>query len=113
MKVTIIAALAGLASAAPSAIAAVDYEQWWDAGCNGRALLTGSLAQGFCTRFESFPGQSVRITQTSPCPAGTSPQITISTTSDCENDQPDWTFAATGECIDVSLTPSAMHLFCV
>ncbi|KAL7933147.1 hypothetical protein V8C35DRAFT_305057 [Trichoderma chlorosporum] len=113
MKATIIFGLAGLASAAPSALAGVYYSQWWEAGCNGQALLSGSLTQGFCTIVESFPGLSVKLTQTSPCPAGTSPQITISTTNDCDNDQPDWTFAATGECIDISIDPSAIHLNCV
>ncbi|KAL7904841.1 hypothetical protein GGI35DRAFT_462034 [Trichoderma velutinum] len=113
MKVTILSALVGLASAAPSALAGVDYAQWFTADCSGRAFLTGSLTQGFCTIFESFPGSSIKLTQTSPCPAGTSPQVTVSTTNDCDNDQPDWTFIATGECIDVSITPSAIHLNCV
>ncbi|UKZ74936.1 hypothetical protein TrVFT333_002606 [Trichoderma virens FT-333] len=114
MKVTILlSALAGLASAAPSALAGAYYEQWWDEGCNGRALLGGSLTQGYCTIFEDFPGKSIKITQTNPCPIGTSPQITISSTNDCNNDQPDWTFAATSVCINVSIQPSAVHLNCV
>ncbi|KAJ4863333.1 hypothetical protein T069G_04287 [Trichoderma breve] len=113
MKAVIVSALVGLASAAPSALAGVNYNQWWDAGCNGRALLGGSLTQGFCTIVESFPGASIKLTPTSPCPEGTSPQVTISTTNDCDNDEPDWTFIATDECVNVTIQPSAIHLNCV
>ncbi|KAH0492101.1 hypothetical protein TgHK011_007068 [Trichoderma gracile] len=114
MKVFVLAfALAGLAAAAPSAIASVSYEQWWDPGCEGRALLGGNLAQGYCTRVESFPGQSVKITLTNPCPEGTTAQITVSSSDDCDNGPIGWTFGATGECIDVAIQPSAMHMNCV
>ncbi|PTB68466.1 hypothetical protein BBK36DRAFT_1138585 [Trichoderma citrinoviride] len=114
MKVFVLAsALTGLASAAPSALASVYYEQWWDPGCNGRALLGGTLTQGFCTVVEDFPGQSVKLTLNNPCPAGTTPQVTVSSSNDCDNGPVDWTFGATGECIDVSIQPSAIHLNCV
>ncbi|KAM0485498.1 hypothetical protein ACHAPX_001485 [Trichoderma viride] len=113
MKVIILSsALAGLASAATTALAGVNYEQWFQSGCPGRAFLSGSLTDGFCTVFENFPGQSILLTQTSPCPAGTSPQITVSTTNDCDS-QPDWTFDTVGECIEVSIVPQAVHLNCV
>ncbi|KAL7810251.1 hypothetical protein V8C44DRAFT_332728 [Trichoderma aethiopicum] len=114
MKVFALAfALVGLASAAPSAIATVEYEQWWDPGCQGRALLGGTLAQGYCVRTENFPGQSVKLTVTSPCPEGTSPQVTVSSSDDCDNGPIDWTFGATGECIDVAIQPISFHLNCV
>lgn len=105
--------IVGLASAAATTVGSVFYEQWWFPGCNDRALLSGTLTDGFCTIVENFPGQSVKLTQTSPCPAGTSAKITVSSTNDCDNDQPDWTFDATGECIDVDIQPQAFHLNCV
>ncbi|RFU78636.1 hypothetical protein TARUN_3606 [Trichoderma arundinaceum] len=113
MKVIVLAStLVALASSAATALGGVEYLQWWDAGCNGRALLSGGLTQGFCTVFENFPGQSIKLTQTSPCPAGTSAVITVSSTNNCDA-EPDWTFEATGECLDVSIQPQAIHLNCV
>ncbi|KAL7925974.1 hypothetical protein ACQKWADRAFT_318546 [Trichoderma austrokoningii] len=112
MAIIFSSALAGLASAATTPLASVGYQQWFDSGCPGRVLMGGSLTQGFCTVFENFPGQSILLTLTTPCPAGTSPQVTVSTTNDCDS-QPDWTFDTFGECIEVPIQPQAIHLNCV
>ncbi|PTB41132.1 uncharacterized protein TrAFT101_006277 [Trichoderma asperellum] len=104
--------LAGLTSAATTTLGSIYYEQWFNSDCSGQAFLTGSLTDGFCTVFENFPGESILLTQTTPCPAGTSPQITVSTTNDCDS-QPDWTFDTIGHCIEVSIQPQAIHLNCV
>ncbi|KAL7893026.1 hypothetical protein HDV63DRAFT_385920 [Trichoderma sp. SZMC 28014] len=114
MKVIVLsAALGGLASAAATTTyGSVEYQQWGAAGCASELILQGDLTDGFCTVFENFPGQSIFLTQLTPCPAGTTAQVTVSTTNDCDS-PPDFTFDTIGECIEVSITPQAIHLNCV
>ncbi|KAL7957796.1 hypothetical protein V8C34DRAFT_284410 [Trichoderma compactum] len=114
MKAIILSALVGMASASPQALASVFYNQWLGAGCEGQALLGATLTQGSCTGVESFPSASIKLTTRTPCPAGTSPQVALSSVAnDCDNDQPDWTFIATGQCLNVAIQPSTITLNCV
>jgi hypothetical protein len=95
-----------------AALATVRFEEWLQPNCPGESIGRSTLTATSCSQGEEgWPFQSVRATTATPCPAGQSAHVKISS-ADCSNFAVNLEIPADGKCYGIDFIPWAQTVYC-